>query len=101
MKRVFLSALLIVGIVTFAVAQDRSKLPQPDPAFNGKVSPAREGSKPDWPQHVKAHPGAPNVVLILLDDVDVGYDRGSPVSASYSSPFAFAGEVESVKIELR
>jgi arylsulfatase A-like enzyme len=72
MKRGFLSALFLIGILTFSVAQDRSNLPQPDPAFNGKISPTREASKPDWPQRVKAHAGAPNVVLILLDDVGFG-----------------------------
>ena len=35
------------------------------------------------------------------DTFDIGYDRGSPVSASYASPFAFTGKVEEVKIDLK
>jgi arylsulfatase len=35
------------------------------------------------------------------DTFDIGYDRGSPVSASYTSPFAFTGEVEKVQVELK
>jgi hypothetical protein len=35
------------------------------------------------------------------DTFDIGYDRGSPVSASYSSPFAFTGEVENLRIDLK
>jgi arylsulfatase A-like enzyme len=35
------------------------------------------------------------------DTFDIGYDRGSPVSANYSSPFAFTGQVESVRVELK
>jgi hypothetical protein len=35
------------------------------------------------------------------DTFDIGYDRGSPVSTSYASPFAFTGEVESIKVELK
>src|SRR5262245_18243273 len=44
-------------------------LPKPDPPFRGKadIDPAK--STPDWPKPVTAPNGAPNVVLILLDDV--------------------------------
>jgi hypothetical protein len=35
------------------------------------------------------------------DTFDIGYDRGSPVSNSYTSPFVFTGEVESVRVELK
>jgi arylsulfatase A-like enzyme len=47
-------------------------LPHPDPSFNGKVDPSRDKSTPDWPHGPKAPAGAPNVVLILLDDVGFG-----------------------------
>jgi hypothetical protein len=35
------------------------------------------------------------------DTFDIGYDRGSPVSAGYTSPFAFTGTVETLQIELK
>jgi len=36
-----------------------------------------------------------------FDTFDIGYDRGSPASASYTSPFAFTGKVESVRVDLK
>jgi arylsulfatase A-like enzyme len=47
-------------------------LPKLDPAFHGKIDPSRDKSSPDWPQRPGAPKGAPNVVLILLDDVGFG-----------------------------
>jgi arylsulfatase len=35
------------------------------------------------------------------DTFDIGYDRGSPVSSSYTSPFPFTGTVETVRVELK
>jgi hypothetical protein len=46
-----------------------SVLPQPDPAFHGKIAASRDHSQPDWPVPVKAPANAPNIVLVLLDDV--------------------------------
>ena len=47
-------------------------LPQPEPPFKGKVDVTRDNSIPDWPQRLKASGNAPNIVLILLDDVGFG-----------------------------
>jgi arylsulfatase len=56
-------------------------LPKPDPAFHGTIDPSRDKSLPDWPQPPRAPKGAPNVVLILLDDVGFGATStfGGPV----------------------
>jgi arylsulfatase A-like enzyme len=93
MKRYFLTVLFLAGSFSIAFAGDDNKLPQPDPAFNGKIGAAREDSKPDWPKHIKAHAGAPNVVLILLDDV--GYAAtsvfGGPVDAPELQKLADSG----------
>lgn len=40
--------------------------------FKGKIAKRYEDSKEDWPQRPKAPAGAPNVLLILLDDVGFG-----------------------------
>jgi arylsulfatase len=48
------------------------ELVKPDPEFKGVVAPRRADSRPDWPERVKAPNGAPNVVLILIDDVGFG-----------------------------
>ena len=37
--------------------------------FKGVIAKKYEDSKEDWPERVKAPAGAPNVLLILLDDV--------------------------------
>src|SRR5512135_3431238 len=37
--------------------------------FKGKIAQRYEDSREDWPQRPKAPAGAPNILLILLDDV--------------------------------
>src|SRR5262249_34668450 len=49
-----------------------AQLPRPDPAFTGKIGETIKNSTPNYPQPVKAPKGAPNVLLILLDDVGFG-----------------------------
>jgi len=51
---------------------DRRVLPLPDPTFKGKIGKSYTDSKQDYPQPVKAPAGAPNVVVILLDDLGFG-----------------------------
>lgn len=47
-------------------------LPPPAPAFRGTINLRAKDSTPDFPQPVQAPKGAPNVLLILLDDVGFG-----------------------------
>src|SRR4026209_2360988 len=42
---------------------------QPEPRFKGKISATLKDSVPDWPQSPKAPTNAPNIILILLDDI--------------------------------
>ena len=60
---------------------DGQALPRPDPEFKGKIGPTVEDSKPDYPLPVRAPQGAPNVLMILLDDVGFGMAStfGGPV----------------------
>ena len=53
-------------------AIDRSKLPIRRPQFQGKVERTLDGSEPDWNYvaPIPAPEGAPNVLLVLTDDVD-------------------------------
>jgi arylsulfatase A-like enzyme len=37
--------------------------------FNGVIKASAKDSVPDWPKPTKPPPGAPNIVLILLDDI--------------------------------
>ena len=57
-------------IASHAAAQ--TVLPRPDAPFAGRLTPDRAQSAADWPKPVQAPPGAPNVVLILLDDGGCG-----------------------------
>jgi arylsulfatase len=52
--------------------RDAAQLPRPDPAFRGKIAESYRDSKADFPLPVRAPEGAPNVLLILLDDVGFG-----------------------------
>jgi arylsulfatase len=47
-------------------------LPKPQPEFKGKVERLVKDSTPDFPKGVEAPKGAPNVLLILTDDVGFG-----------------------------
>ncbi|HEX6026157.1 MAG TPA: arylsulfatase [Solirubrobacter sp.] len=68
---------------------DRSKLPIRRPAFGGVVNWTLEGSQPDWSQigSVTAPDGAPNVLLVLIDD------------AGFGNPSAFGGPVDTPVME--
>jgi arylsulfatase A-like enzyme len=47
-------------------------LPRPEPPFAGKIERTVKGSAPDFPKGVEAPAAAPNVLLILTDDVGFG-----------------------------
>lgn len=51
---------------------DRTVLPIPDRPFKGKSNRTLDGSEPDFPMPVQAPKGAPNVLLVLLDDAGFG-----------------------------
>lgn len=60
---------------------NRSILPIPDQAFKGKVGLRASDSVKDFPKEVKAPKDAPNVLLILTDDVGFGASStfGGPI----------------------
>jgi phosphoglycerol transferase MdoB-like AlkP superfamily enzyme len=51
---------------------DRTQLPIEDPEFGGTVGETYLDSEEDWPEPPKPSDSAPNVVIILLDDVGFG-----------------------------
>jgi arylsulfatase len=75
-----------------AYAADET-LPKADPAFAGKIGVSRDDSTPAWPQRTKAQKGAPNVVLILLDDVGFGATStfGGPTATPELDKLAASG----------
>jgi arylsulfatase len=62
-------------------ASAQSVLPHPDPAFAGKIGRITKDSTKDFPKAVAAPKGAPNVLLILTDDVGFGASStfGGPI----------------------
>jgi arylsulfatase len=75
--RISVAASLITAALLFswsAVAQQgREQLPVPDAAFKGVADHTLAGSKPDpMPVPVSAPEGAPNILLILVDDAGFG-----------------------------
>jgi arylsulfatase A-like enzyme len=51
---------------------DTKHLPAPAASFGGIVAPNADQSKPWWPPQVRPREGAPNVLLIITDDVGFG-----------------------------
>ena len=72
---------------------DGSRIPKPDPEFTGKIGETYKDSTPSYPQPVKAPRGAPNVLLILLDDVGFGMCStfGGPVPTPHLDKLAKDG----------
>ncbi|MCB1499524.1 MAG: arylsulfatase [Bauldia sp.] len=82
-----IAALTLAALCGAAASQDvtppmdGSVLPIPQASFGGVVKPTYVGSQPDYPQPVQAPEGAPNIVLILIDDLGFGQPGtfGGPV----------------------
>lgn len=76
-------------------AIDRSTLPIRRPAFQGVANRTLEGSQPDW--NLIGHPtppeGAPNVLLVLIDDAGFGNPStfGGPIDTPNYTRLAEAG----------
>lgn len=66
------AALLAVLLVPCGVGAETVVLPKPAPAFAGKIGRTYTESTPAFPEPVRAPAGAPNVMLILTDDIGFG-----------------------------
>lgn len=51
---------------------DRSVLPIPPKAYNGTLAPSESDSTAQYPSPVRAPEGAPNILLVITDDVGFG-----------------------------
>jgi len=73
--------LATVSLATNANAQSSLSIPRSDPEFKGKIGETLKDSIPSYPPPLKAPQGAPNVLVILLDDVGFGHTStfGGPV----------------------
>lgn len=52
---------------------DRTVLPPPDPTFQGEIAMSFRDSTPDFPEPLAAPEDAPNVLLIMGDDIGFGH----------------------------
>ena len=59
-------------------------LPRPEQPFRGKIGRTVRDSAPDFPKTVAAPKGAPNILIIMTDDVGFGASStfGGPISTS-------------------
>lgn len=72
-------ALVTSGIVGWGTtparaqdAVDRTILPLPEPKFEGTIGKTYKESQEAWPKLPTAPEGAPNIIIVLLDDVGFG-----------------------------
>ena len=72
---------LLAGLTLAPMVFAQETLPRPDPAFNGKIGRTAKESIPDFPKEVHAPKGAPNILLIMTDDVGFGASStfGGPI----------------------
>jgi len=75
-------SVLAAGTLFSGGTSAQEVLPAPVAPFKGEIGLSTKDSKPDFPQPVRAPKGAPNVVLVLLDDVGFGASTtfGGPIS---------------------
>jgi arylsulfatase len=77
-----------------ADSPDRSEmLPRPAQPFHGKIGRTAKESTPDFPKGIEAPKGAPNVLLIMTDDVGFGASStfGGPIPTPAYDKLAKAG----------
>ena len=81
----FRTALTIVLVAWAQMSVAQIALPTPETPFSGRVGRTfRDSGRPLLPQPVRAPQGAPNVVVILLDDV--GFGQFSAFGGAVPSP---------------
>jgi Sulfatase len=94
----WLATLLLGVILPFAAsrparAQGVGVLPRPEASFKGVIKRTAKESTPDFPRPITAPKGAPNILLILTDDVGFGASRtfGGPIPTPTLDRLAKAG----------
>jgi arylsulfatase A-like enzyme len=88
-RRVILTAILRVALIALAACgqaqqpekQDRTVLPIPEPKYQAISELDARKATPPPRFEVKAPPGAPNVVIVMIDDIGFGHSSafGGPI----------------------
>src|SRR5512139_3433243 len=82
--RIAAALMLAVGGLFGGVATAQEVLPVAPAPFKGEIGLSAKGSKPDFPKEIEAPKSAPNIVLILLDDV--GFGASSTFGGAIETP---------------
>ncbi|MDF5720269.1 MAG: arylsulfatase [Rhizonema sp. PD37] len=87
---------LVISLLTVtspALADTAKVLPIPQPSFRGKIGITYQESTPDFPAPIATPKKAPNVLLVLLDDVGFGQAStfGGPVETPNLTSLAEKG----------
>ncbi len=82
--RVLALAVSILLSVAGGPAAAQEVLPRPEAPFKGRIGRTTKESKPHFPQEVQTPKGAPNILLILTDDV--GFGATSPFGGPIPTP---------------
>jgi arylsulfatase A-like enzyme len=90
LRQSFVLSILVLG-ASNVLAQD--VLPRPEQPFRGYISRKAQDSVTDFPKEVTAPKGAPNILLILTDDVGFGASStfGGPIPTATMDRLAKAG----------
>jgi len=83
--------LLCIFFLRPALAQEI--LPRPEGPFTGSIGASYRDSAPAWPHPVRAPDHAPNVIIILLDDIGFGQlgSYGGPIDTPHIDKLAMGG----------
>jgi len=86
-------SVLAAGSLLCGSTHAQEVLPTPAASFKGQIGLSAKDSKPDFPKPVHAPKDAPNIVLILLDDVGFGASStfGGPISTPTLDRLATSG----------
>lgn len=89
---------LAFGLATSSWAQEI--LPRPAQPFKGKIGRTAKESTPDFPKAITAPKGAPNVLLIMTDDVGFGASStfGGPIPTPTFDRLAKAAELFDISV---
>ncbi len=93
MKRLTLGLALVALVVVSPAVIAQDVLPRPEQPFKGHIGRKATESTTDFPKEVAAPKGAPNILLILTDDVGFGATSpfGGPVPTATMDRLAKAG----------
>ena len=60
---------VVGGLLLDAGVSAQEVLPRPEPPFKGKIGRTYKDSRPDKIPIIEAPAGAPNILIVLIDDV--------------------------------